>query len=118
MEPTINEKTQVVAERDGWKQSNIHITLAWRGRHRQHWHNLDYHTNIATLWPVAKKVKEETTRHYMTTTEPINDQYINAVTAINKTNNTFDTLQLFNAVYSAIMLLKKYENGISQSKTT
>jgi len=119
MEPTINEKTKVVAEWDGWVETELDMshlniqgaTYLKRGDDHTGYSALGYHTNIATLWPVAKRVRDEVEKLDFW---KVSDLWVKGECSltpaddINKANNTFDPLELFNAVYSAIILLHKY----------
>lgn len=111
---------RVVGEWDGWK-SYPHtgdIMLFEKNDSTKWFDAFDYHTNISTLWPVAKRVvgeleyfRGQTFRYGdFKATRELTQLVDERTSYIKNANSTFDTLQLFGAVHSAITILNKYKN--------
>lgn len=109
MEQELIEKIKVVAVCDGWvKRDSQPINRKWlytKNNNSKWLHFMDYHTNISTLYPIAKKVCEELREWCGKNgrSETVKNLLINVQVA----NNKFDASQLFEAVYYAIEFLNQ-----------
>lgn len=104
MTQEMQDKIRKVAEYDGWKQSynwdmftkELELLAKWINFERC---DFTYHTDIAALYPVAKKVRAE----LLATGSPESSF---AAAKIGFANNDFDIPALFQSVHDGIVLLE------------
>lgn len=118
------EDIRLMAEYDGWERNGIHGLYSKEFKNNS-LHLFDYATNIASLWPVAKRVYLELDKLLDKTAQALSDEpfsnpdaelqkkydYIERrMNSILRANNTFDVTALFAATVAGIKLLNEYKN--------
>lgn len=105
IEANRNEKIKTIAEFDGWE---IDGSLAYRGMGAVPTHSLNYLTNLNALHLVIKKIRYEF-RDKIEPKEDAVNAYKRLGDAIYDAFDSDSLVDLIDAVYDAIVYLKKYD---------
>lgn len=113
MTQDLQEKLRVMAEWDGWFMVFDSLYYVMKNDKRMWIEHMDYHTNISSLYPVAKKLMEDfesvirDKEGEVQLYTPQIFEIAKAEEAIRKANNRFDIPALFAATHEGIVLLNK-----------